>query len=72
MYLNHKHAKRREELGKTAAVVDESMLRKNEIGTNKGSEGEGGGTSHQHRSLEEDNALKDMTDLENEDFIYVY
>lgn len=26
----------------------------------------------QHRALEEDNALHDVTDLNNEDFIYVY
>jgi hypothetical protein len=26
----------------------------------------------QQRALEEDNALHDMTDLANEDFIYVY
>ncbi|KAF6808922.1 allantoate permease [Colletotrichum musicola] len=72
-FLNNKHAKRREELGKSAQIVDESMLRKNDTQQSKAVEVEdeaAGG--HQHRTIEEDNALRDMTDLKNEDFIYVY
>ncbi len=73
MFLNRAHAKRREELGKTAEIIDESMLAKNEILNSKAVEIEGGETQNRvHRTLEEDNALRDMTDLKNEDFIYVY
>ncbi|EQB44666.1 major facilitator superfamily transporter [Colletotrichum gloeosporioides Cg-14] len=71
-FLNSKHAKRREELGKSAQIVDESMLRKDETETSKAVEVEGDTAGQQHRTIEEDNALRDMTDLKNEDFIYVY
>lgn len=71
-FLNNKHAKRREELGKSAQIVDESMLRKDETETSKAVEVEGDAAGQQHRTIEEDNALRDMTDLKNEDFIYVY
>ncbi|KAK1774013.1 major facilitator superfamily domain-containing protein [Copromyces sp. CBS 386.78] len=76
MFLNRRHARRREELGKTADVVDESMVAKSQLETSKAVEVEEGGVAgahgHQQRSLEEDNALQDMTDLRNEDFIFVY
>ncbi|KAF4484949.1 putative transporter [Colletotrichum fructicola Nara gc5] len=71
-FLNNKHAKRREELGKSAQIVDKSMLRKDETETSKAVEVEGDAAGQQHRTIEEDNALRDMTDLKNEDFIYVY
>ncbi|KAJ4384391.1 hypothetical protein N0V85_008348 [Neurospora sp. IMI 360204] len=64
MFLNRRHARRREELGKTAEVVDESMVGKSQLETSKAVEVE--------RSLEEDNALQDMPDVRNEDFIFVY
>ena len=70
MFLNRQHAKRREALGKHEQIVDESMMRKDQIANSKAVEIEGGG--YQTKSLEEDNALHDMTDLKNEDFIYVY
>ena len=35
-------------------------------------EGREPGRGAPRRALEEDNALNDMTDLQNEDFIYVY
>lgn len=71
MFLNKQHAKRREALGKSAALVDESMVTKEKIAESKAVEIE---NAHlpQHRALEEDNALHDVTDLSNEDFIYVY
>ena len=72
MYLNRRHAKRREEVGKTAVLVDESMLGRNQIENSKAVEIEEGGARSRQRALEEDNALRDMTDLQNEDFIYVY
>lgn len=70
-YLNKRHAKRREELGKSAAIVDESMIAKEKMGDSKAVELENA-SAPQHRALEEDNALHDVTDLLNEDFIYVY
>lgn len=69
--LNNQHAKRREELGKGAVIIDESMVAKEKISESKAIEVEDAQTP-QHRTLEEDNALHDVTDLLNEDFIYVY
>ena len=71
MFLNRRHAKQREALGKHLQLVDESMMRKDEMADSKAVELEESHAQHQ-RSLEEDNALHDMTDLKNEDFIYVY
>jgi MFS family permease len=67
--LNKRHAKRREELGKSAARVDESMLKKKEMTQGKAIElEETGGTQLQ----DVDNGFSDLTDMQNEDFIYVY
>ncbi|KAF9691997.1 hypothetical protein EKO04_009925 [Ascochyta lentis] len=66
--LNKRHAKRREELGKSAVRLDESMLKKKERNVAKGIELEGGETERQ----EHDNGFSDKTDMANEDFIYVY
>lgn len=71
MYLNKRHARRRQELGKSASLIDESMVAQDKKAESKAVEIEDA-TSPQHRSLEEDNALHDVTDLNNEDFIYVY
>lgn len=71
MYLNKRHAKRREELGKSAIIVDESMMRKDKMVESKAIELEDA-AAPQQRALDEDNALHDVTDLNNEDFIYVY
>lgn len=71
MYLNKRHAKRREELGKSAIIVDESMMRKDKMVESKAIELEDV-AAPQQRALDEDNALHDVTDLNNEDFIYVY
>jgi hypothetical protein len=74
MFLNRQHAKRREALGKSAVLVDESMMGSNQMESSKAGELEDGGAGGHRRvkALEEDNALRDMTDLRNEDFIYVY
>lgn len=64
--LNSRHSKRREELGKSAVRLDESMLKKNERDVVKGIELEGGEAQRQ----EQDNGFLDKTDMENEDFIY--
>ena len=66
--LNRRHAKRREELGKSAVRVDESMLKKDEISTAKEVEIEEG---CEQRGVGQDNGFSDLTDIQNEDFIYV-
>ncbi|KAF1960865.1 allantoate permease-like protein [Byssothecium circinans] len=62
--LNRKHAAERERLGKSAHIVDLSMETKQrtteEEAVNEGEEGVG------------DKAFDDVTDLKNEDFIYLY
>ncbi|KXH69114.1 major facilitator superfamily transporter [Colletotrichum salicis] len=70
-YLNVQHAKRREALGKSTLIVDESMMRNKDKQEGKAVEIEED-PQHQHRAIEEDHGLQDMTDLKNEDFIFVY
>ncbi|KAJ0304534.1 uncharacterized protein N0V96_007533 [Colletotrichum fioriniae] len=70
-YLNVQHAKRREALGKSTLIVDESMMRNKDKQEGKAVEIEED-AQHQHRAIEEDHGLQDMTDLKNEDFIFVY
>lgn len=49
------------------------MIKKNQMENSKAVELEGGDAGvRAQRTLEEDNAMQDMTDLKNEDFIYVY
>lgn len=69
IYLNRKHAQRRLDLGKSAQVVDESMLRKEKMG--KAVELEDVNAVPQQNQAE-DKGFSDTTDLKNEDFIYVY
>ncbi|KAL4982145.1 major facilitator superfamily domain-containing protein [Aspergillus falconensis] len=72
-WLNKRHAKRREELGKNARVVDESMLGKAKLQQSKAGEvedGAGDGPKGDGRVV--DKGFLDTTDLVNEDFIYVY
>lgn len=71
MYLNRQHGKRREELGKSAEIVDESMLSGKDAENGKAIELEEAPTD-QRKGVEQDNGLRDVTDLKNEDFIYVY
>lgn len=65
MFLNKKHASRRQQLGKSAEVVDRSMMNAHERAisdeVDEGTGREGG-----------ERAFDDVTDLENEDFIFVY
>ncbi|KAJ5652672.1 allantoate permease [Penicillium longicatenatum] len=68
--LNKKHAKKREALGKSANFVDESMLAKDEMKANKVVELEDV-RDIQNRNVA-DKGFADITDLRNEDFIYVY
>ncbi|KAJ5865136.1 Major facilitator superfamily domain general substrate transporter [Penicillium soppii] len=69
-YLNKKHEKMRVELGKSGHVADMSMLRKNQLKVNKAAELEN--VPEQKASVAQDKGLLDVTDLKNEDFIYVY
>lgn len=62
-YLNKRHEKRRVALGKSAKIIDWSMQA---VG-----EGEPDKSEAEH-AAEDDNAFKDLTDFENEDFVYVY
>ncbi|GKT88756.1 allantoate permease [Colletotrichum tofieldiae] len=71
-YLNVQHAKRREALGKSTQIVDESMMRNKDVQDGKAVELEEDPQRQQHRAIEEDHGLQDMTDLKNEDFIFVY
>jgi hypothetical protein len=67
--LNKRHAQRREEFGKTATRVDESMLKKVGMTQGKSVELEESG---QTRVQSADKGFSDLTDVQNEDFIYVY
>ncbi|KAL4997569.1 major facilitator superfamily domain-containing protein [Aspergillus recurvatus] len=72
-WLNKRHAKRREELGKNARVVDESMLGTNRLQESKAAEAENGDeTQAKGETSVVDKGFLDTTDLKNEDFIYVY
>ncbi|ORY70209.1 major facilitator superfamily domain-containing protein [Pseudomassariella vexata] len=71
MLLNRRHAQMREQLGKSAVIIDESMLRKKNMGSSKQAELEQNEHAETHK-LEDDNGLQDVSDLKNEDFIYVY
>ena len=57
MLLNRKHAALREQLGKSAVVVDRSMMN---VEGEELSDGTG------------ERAFDDETDLKNEDFIFIY
>ncbi|KAH8680562.1 major facilitator superfamily domain-containing protein [Xylariales sp. PMI_506] len=70
-YLNKKHEKRRIELGKNGQRNDESMMRKEKLTESKMVELEEDIGARQI-AVDQDNGLQDMTDLQNEDFIYVY
>lgn len=63
--LNRKHGATRERLGKSANVVDLSMENKKSYGAHE--EAEGGSAAG-----DGDKSFDDVTDLKNEDFIYVY
>jgi MFS family permease len=67
--LNKRHAMRREELGKSAVRIDESMMKKADMAHGKDMKLEENG---QPQREETDNGFNDLTDMQNEDFIYVY
>jgi hypothetical protein len=60
----------REQLGKSSGIVDESMLRKKDMSDGKQIESEHNEHAQSQR-LEDDKGLQDVTDLKNENFVYV-
>lgn len=60
-YLNKQHEKRRVAMGKNAKIIDRSMQAVGETEVDKND-----------AQMVEDNAFKDLTDFENEVFVYVY
>ncbi|KAH8204003.1 hypothetical protein TruAng_001814 [Truncatella angustata] len=70
MFLNRWHAKMREQLGGSADIVDESMMRRKDMTDSKQVDLEH--DEHvQTQNLDDDKGLQDVTDLKNENFIYV-
>lgn len=66
LLLNKKHQKKRVSMGKSAKIIDKSMAA---VGTVFKEEEEG---KVQQEEGVDDNAFRDLTDLDNEDFVYVY
>jgi hypothetical protein len=64
-FLNKKHSARRVAMGKNADLVDHSMFHVGHVAVDK----EGAPIE---QTVMEDNAFKDLTDWQNEDFIYVF
>ncbi|RDW88008.1 hypothetical protein BP6252_00040 [Coleophoma cylindrospora] len=64
MFLNKKHATMRRQVGKAAVIIDRSMR-------NVGGERDTESTAEGESQIG-DKAFDDMTDLKNEDFIFVY
>lgn len=62
-YLNKKHEKRRVAVGKSAKIVDQSMQAVQAVSDAK---------EDQPQQAADDNAWKDLTDWQNEDFVYVF
>jgi hypothetical protein len=69
LFLNKWHGKKRVQLGKRADVVDESMMKTKEIEQPQERDLD---PKDRVANVEEDNGLQDLSDLKNEDFIYVY
>ena len=66
-YLNKRHAKERERLGKPAYVVDLSMAKSSKLVNEEGGAINDGKTAGGVGAK----VFDDVTDLKNEDFIYV-
>jgi len=73
-FLNTRHGRQREQAGKSAHLVDESMVDKDKVRSGKAvaMELEEAGQTNTKTPIAEDKGLDDSTDLKNEDFIYVY
>lgn len=66
VFLNKRHEIKRVSKGKNAKVIDHSMAT---VGTISKDED---GMEQEELRRADDNAFKDMGDIENEDFIYVF
>lgn len=66
LLLNKKHENQRVSMGKSSKIIDKSMAA---VGTVFKEEEEG---KVQQGEGVDDNAFRDLTDLDNEDFVYVY
>jgi hypothetical protein len=71
MFLNKRHARQREAVGKSAVKIDESMVGKDKLEDSKAVDMEEAQPSSR-QDIADDKGLADITDLRNEDFIYVY
>lgn len=69
MFLNKQHANRRVAMGKSATIVDRSMMTDQERADDTAATGS---TEDGTLNASGENAFEDMTDLKNEDFIFVY
>lgn len=67
VFLNKQHAKKRQALGKSAQIVDQSMMTQDKREAGKAVELE-----DVTPPPAEDKGFLDTTDLKNEDFIFVY
>lgn len=68
LLLNKKHEEKRVSMGKSAKIFDKSMAA---VGAVPEEEEEECKISAQQERVD-DNAFRDLTDLDNEDFAYVY
>ena len=64
--LEQRHERKRVSIGKDAKVIDHSMATVGAISKDDD------GMEQEGRERDDDNAFKDMGDIENEDFIYVF
>lgn len=66
-FMNRKHAARRVAMGKPAKIIDLSMESSKQLGQHD----EAANDAQQAGGVG-DHAFSDMTDLQNEDFVFVY
>jgi hypothetical protein len=74
VFLNKRHARLREQAGKSANVIDESMMDKEKVRSGKAvaMELEEAGQTNRDTPIAYDKGFDDVTDLKNEDFVFVY
>lgn len=71
-WLNHAHGRRRVALGKNVAVVDASLETMENVGLLAAMRRGAEDASASDDDRPSDKAFSDATDLENEDFVFVY
>jgi hypothetical protein len=74
VWLNKSHSRRRARLGKAAAAIDYSVLSSEDAERMRRSQrvDAAGDDAPEDDHQEGDRAFQDMTDLQNEDFIFVF